>query len=195
MMMMQTSNGQGRLSGDDIVNTASSENASRRAVVRGLAWTAPIVAASVAAPAFASSTVNDLKVGETPTGTRTGTGPYTYSVPSVRVWNDGPALLAAGRLVITFALVGTGGSVIMNSAVSTTNFVASTPNIGGSVRTAVFTSRPGFNPVPVGGSPGTLILGPFVFQSVNPISSLTVTLSALTGTPAFASSPATSFTV
>ena len=75
---------------------------SRRTVVRTAAWSAPAVTVAVAAPAFANSLVDDIV---NPTFSTSLNG-RIRTVSGITVTNDGPNVLAAGTVRITFIITG-----------------------------------------------------------------------------------------
>lgn len=86
--------------GNVIVELTSPSNSSRRTVIRGVAWTAPVVAVAVAAPSFAATPTLGRFVSFLPSYVAGGTKQYTIST----VIDPGP--LAVTSLQVRFTLSG-----------------------------------------------------------------------------------------
>lgn len=88
------------------VTSTTSRRPSRRAVVRTAAhaaWAVPAIQIAAAAPAFASSLVNDIQGGS---ATITKSGPTQYTASGITVASDGPTALASGTVQLLLTVAG-----------------------------------------------------------------------------------------
>lgn len=107
---------------------------SRRTIVRGAAWSVPVVAAAAAAPAYAASPCDSIADtvdwGNSGRYSRSGASSATYSIPDPDGTGPGQPL------TLTVSVVETGSNTQLGSQVGANDNLRTATGVGGSANTA-----------------------------------------------------------
>lgn len=156
----------------------STREASRRTLIKGAAWTAPVIVVAAAAPAMAATGPADLRVSIASALRTNGNGRNVAFVSTIANVNTLPSTGQLHTLTVTLEAAGDWG----NASISAPGFIFVPVTVVGASRSWQCTSAvvvPGlggvsFNPVVVvGGSsnvaPGTvsIVANPSVSQTLN----------------------------